>query len=167
MSKYISLRQVVINKNTNEVVDDIEIRKTLKYETNEEDKFFMVYYNHIGSMFNLRGDSIVKLCMKLMEYVDYNTNTVDIYQARKREICDEIGLSESNWSKYIRMLENKGILKDQGFKRYKVNPLMFWKGDNKSRAVAIEDFSIIYERTPKVTDDNYQLGYTYTKEEEL
>lgn len=112
-------------------------QKTHKIEVNE-DNFFITYLKFLSVFYELTHISDVKLIVKFCELAEFNTGKVSISTGKRKEICDELGINTSNFSKYTKRLKDKGLISgDKG--EYKINPDIFWKGDKKSRAALLKD----------------------------
>lgn len=103
-----------------------------------EDNFFMTYITLLQPLYQLEHLADMKLIVKFCELAEFNTGKVSLSTARRGEICEELELSTSNFSKYIKRLKDKQLITgDKG--EYEINPDIFWKGDRKSRAAILKD----------------------------
>lgn len=103
-----------------------------------EDNFFMMYISYLQPIYNLEHLADIKLLVKFCEIAEFNTGRVTLSIGRRAEICEELCLSSSNFSKYIKRLKDKNIITgDRG--EYLINPSIFWKGDKASRAAMLKD----------------------------
>mgnify|MGYP002622948404 CR=1 FL=1 len=111
----------------------------------DDDKnLFAIFPEYITPFYELTSCKAKDLCVKLCSMAEYNTGKVDISRAKRIQICKELNINNDNLSTYLTMLKKKNIIKEE--KEYKgiytINPLMFWKGENRLRVDAICNFSV-------------------------
>lgn len=103
-----------------------------------EDNFYMTYISLLQPVYQLEHVADMKLITKFCELAEFNTGKVSISTGKRREICEELSLNSSNFSKYIKRLKDKGLISgDKG--EYTINPDIFWKGDRKTRAALLKE----------------------------
>jgi len=106
-----------------------------------EDSFFMTYITLLQPFYQLEHLADVKLIVKFCELAEFNTGKVSISTGKRKEICEELGISTSNFSKYTKRLKDKGLITgDKG--EFEVSASVFWKGDRKTRAALLKDKGI-------------------------
>lgn len=103
-----------------------------------EETFFLTYITLLKPFYQLEHLSDVKLIVKLCELAEFNTGKVSISTAKRKELCEELSISTSNFSKYTKRLIDKGLITG-GKGEFQINPNIFWKGDRKTRASMLKD----------------------------
>jgi len=117
------------------IVTTIEKVHTIKVN---EEGFFMTYISMLRPFYQLEHLADVKLIVKLCELAEFNTGKVSISTAKRKELCDELNISTSNFSKYIKRLKDKELISG-GQGEWTVSPALFWKGDRKTRAALLKN----------------------------
>ena len=130
------LREVVIeDRETGEVTS---VEKTFSIKTDTQDEFFMTYIKNMSSFFKLKSIVDIKMITKFCILAEYNTGKVILASATRLEISEELEISSSQISKSINSLKGlKLITGDKG--AYVINPMLFWKGQNKTRNQLLKD----------------------------
>lgn len=134
----------VIKSKTTSIVDTetgevhmVETEKLVSVKT-ETEEFFQIYCRLIASVYELKYADDIKILIKFCEIAQFNTGVVLLPAALRKKVCEEIGILTSNMSKSIKRLKDKELLTgDRG--EYKINPAIFWKGEQKVRAQILKD----------------------------
>lgn len=130
------LREVVIEDREAGEVTSVE--KTFSIKTDTQDEFFMTYIKNMSSFFKLKSIVDIKMITKFCILAEYNTGKVILAPATRLEISEELEISSSQISKSINSLKGlKLITGDKG--AYVINPMLFWKGQNKTRNQLLKD----------------------------
>ena len=117
------------------ITDTHKIHKVI---LEDEDRFFMVYFNMLKTFYQIKYIKDVLLLVKLAELANYNTGEVLIPTSTRQQLCEELEVSKPYISTAFKRLCDLGLLEgDKG--RYKLNEAAFWKGDAKTRKQALKD----------------------------
>ena len=137
MSKHLvqSTETQYVDESTGQLIVTTTSR-THKIKVTEE-TFFMTYISLLQPLYQLEHLSDIKLIVKFCELAEFNTGRVSLSTAKRAEVCKQLDISTSNFSKYIKRLKDKTLISgDKG--EYTINPDIFWKGDKKSRAALLK-----------------------------
>lgn len=131
-----------INQETGEVTT---LRKTVSISTKNSDEFFMVFVKFISGLFELKSANDIKILIKFCQIAEFNTGAVLIPPGRRKEILDELDIQTSHFSNSLNRLKKANLITgEQG--NYKLNPIVTWKGDIKTRDSVIKtkglDFNV-------------------------
>lgn len=108
-----------------------KFHKTHKLSLPQTDEFFSLYSKYLPSFYHLTGTQI-KVILYLANRSTLNTNEVRIVSKDRHEMKDLFKVSKPVIDKAIKVLiEEKFLLGSKGL--YKLNPLLFWKGDRRLR----------------------------------
>jgi hypothetical protein len=146
MNKKIRQEKVKVVQTTNEFGELIEeeVSKEFTITCPKQDTYYSTFIDFLAPYYELTSEKAKDLCVKLCSMAEYNTGKVDISRAKRIQICKELNINNDNLSTYLTMLKKKNIIKEE--KEYKgiytINPLMFWKGENRLRVDAICNFSV-------------------------
>jgi len=123
----------------------IETQKTHIIKVVEEE-FFMMHVKLLKNYYDLDHVSDFRLIVKLCELAEFNTGSVSISTGKRQEICKELNINTTNFSKYIKRLKDKKLITgDKG--EYLINPGIFWKGDRRERKKLLDSgsLSVVFE----------------------
>ena len=98
----------------------------------KEDQFYMVYFKHLSSYFQINSVKELYLIAEMCSMAEYNTGKVSITTQDRQRICDLYNIIPSQYSRYIKDLIKKGLITGEKGTYY-INPGIFWKGDKFSR----------------------------------
>lgn len=126
----------IVDKETGEM-SVVEIEKSYVIQTPAEE-FAQMYFKFIAVIYELNSLNDVKILIKLCELAKFNTGVVDISTSSRKAICEELAIHSSNFSKSLKRLQEKLLI--EGTKgAYKINPAIFWKGEQKVRAQILKE----------------------------
>lgn len=127
-------------------------RKYLVHHT-EDDPFYMTFLRYVKWIYGLTGVAPFKLLLKLIDIAQFNTGRVSLTTGKRKEIIDELCVSEVAFYKSLKQLLDQEVL----YKVYKtdpdtgeqiemkgeffINPDMFWKGELNKR----KELRVIFE----------------------
>jgi hypothetical protein len=112
-------------------VQDYEIQKDFIIQ-NETEPFYLTYIKNLASLFELKSAVEIKVLIKLCCLADFNTGKVVLSPALRKEIYEELKVSANHFTNCLGNLRTKKII-DGSQGTYKINAMMFWKGDDKTR----------------------------------
>lgn len=156
------MKKYVVNSSERKFYDDegkcrVEtIAKTVVHKI-EEDSFYMVFINYVNWIFEIKNLTTIKVLYKLLPCAEFNTGIINLTTGKREQIIEELGISRPALTKAIKELESKDVLQPcylannetgeilkiiKG--QYKVNPIMFWKGDLSQR----REFKVTFESIP-------------------
>ncbi len=126
----------IVDKKTGEL-SIVETEKTYNINTPVEE-FIQIYFRLIAAIYKLNSANDIKLLIKFCEIAKYNTGVVSISTADRKQMCEDLDIHSSNFSKAIGRLKEKELL--TGSKgTYLLNPAIFWKGEQKVRAQVLKE----------------------------
>ena len=98
----------------------------------KEDQFYMVYFKHLSSYFQINSVKELYLIAEMCSMAEYNTGKVSVSTQDRKRLCDLYSIDPSQYSRYIKDLIAKGLISGEKGAYY-INPGIFWKGDRSSR----------------------------------
>ena len=98
----------------------------------KEDQFYMVYFKHLSSYFQINSVKELYLIAEMCSMAEYNTGKVSVSTQDRKRLCDLYSIDPSQYSRYIKDLIAKGLITGKKGAYY-INPGIFWKGDRSSR----------------------------------
>ena len=98
----------------------------------KEDQFYMVYFKHLSSYFQINSVKELYLIAEMCSMAEYNTGKVSVSTQDRKRLCDLYSIDPSQYSRYIKDLIAKGLITGEKGAYY-INPGIFWKGDRSSR----------------------------------
>lgn len=127
--KLIVHNEEIVNNETGEITT---VRKSVSITTKNSDEFFMIYVRFVSGLFELSSANDIKILIRFCQLAEFNTGAVLIPAGRRKEMLDEFGMQSSHFSNAIARLKKANLLTgEQG--NYKLNPIVVWKGDIKTR----------------------------------
>lgn len=127
--------KVDVDKETGEVT---VIEKTFSIKKAPQDEFFMTYIQNMKGFFNINSIVDVKILGSFCTIAEYNTGKVGLYSAIRKRICSDLGIAQSQLSRSITSLKKLNLITGSDGEFF-INPMVFWKGDNKRRSEVIKD----------------------------
>ena len=135
----------------NEIVQevlDIETGELIRTTTQKvysskinSESFFMTFIEAIAPIYKLKSATDLKLIIKFCEIAEFNTGKVIISSSLRKDICEQLGISNNQYSISLKSIKEKGIVTgDKG--TFVLNPSIYWKGTVKSRESIMKDFTI-------------------------
>lgn len=127
-SRKVENRDRIVDHETGE---QLTTKKEITINSNG-DEFFLVFLQNLGSLYQLKNATEIHVLAKLCSICSLNTNTVLIPTARRKEICSELDISNTNLTNILRSLKILGLITgDDGM--FTINPELMWKGSTKAR----------------------------------
>lgn len=120
-----------IDKETGEVTQMI-VRKVIDVKVGSEEKFIMMFVEHIAPMYDLKYANDIKVLLKLCEFAEYESGEVHLSSKRRLDMLTDIKMQQSNVSKSLRRLKDKKLISGENGE-YLLNPVIFWKGKRSKR----------------------------------
>lgn len=127
------------------IVQDTEKVTVVKTTT---ESFFMTFIDHMSGVLGLKTIADKKLLEKLCGLAEFNTGVINLSTAVREQLCVDVGINKTNFSKHLKRLKDADLIKGEKG-QYTINPLVFWKGDLKSRNKALNEglyFTIKFEK---------------------
>lgn len=120
-----------VDVNTGEVLQ-YENTKTYKEKVDSE-HFYMVFFDYLHKFKSLKRSAANNNVMtELCKLAEFNTGIVHMSTKTREEICEYLEISKTQLSNSLKALKDDGLITcDRG--DYKINPEIFWKGDQKIR----------------------------------
>lgn len=140
----------VVDSATGEIIT-VENEKTYSFEVNK-DEFYMTYIDFIAPFFNLKSavakSLMVALCMKS----DFNDGRVYLVGDNRAEIAKLASIPETNLSKYLKELVDNNLIAKLSRGTYRINPQIFWKGENKARVEQLKsnEIQVMFKINPSL-----------------
>lgn len=135
----------VLNPETGELMQ-YETSKTYKEKINS-DNFYMVFLDYMAPLFKIKSHITRQVLDKLCQMAEFNTGKVTVSTSDRKELCDSIEINAQQFSRALKQLKDLNLITgDSG--SFKINPEIFWKGDQNIRR--------------KELLDNKSLQITYT-----
>lgn len=134
----------------------------------KEDQFYMVYFKHLSSYFQINSVKELYLIAEMCSMAEYNTGKVSVSTQDRKRLCDLYSIDPSQYSRYIKDLIAKGLISGEKGAYY-INPGIFWKGDRSSRFDLLKEGGLEFtfkfvvdgngtkEAKPKADSIEYQL----------
>lgn len=135
-----------VNCETGEVLQ-YESTKTYKEKVDSE-KFYMVFFDHFHPFQSLKRSAVNNnLLCELCKLAEFNTGIVHMTPKVRLDICNLLGISKSQLCNSLKALKDDNLISaNKG--DYKLNPQIFWKGDQKIRKEELlknKELKITYE----------------------
>lgn len=102
------------------------------------DEFYMTFVKFMSSFFKLNSINAVNILVWMCQHAEYNTGTVYLTTAGRKEIEESLGICKNTISNCLKSLKDlKLISGEKGI--YIINPLVFWKGTLATRKKMLDD----------------------------
>lgn len=137
--KHVSIKETVDHK-TGEVI--IHESSFIKRVNSEE--FIRVYLEDISGFLKISSGIEFKVLIVLWKESKWNNTSMVLDKIEKQKLADLIGIKLQSVSDTLTRLVKKDILLKRGRMRYLLNPVYFFKGDEKSREEVLK-FEIQYQ----------------------
>jgi DNA-binding transcriptional ArsR family regulator len=125
--KFVS-KDEVVDKQTGEVAT---VKKEVTLQAGPDD-FFMVFLTHLSSLFKITNSTDVHVLVKLCELCQFNSNTVSLSTNQRREITEQLKITQQTFTNSLRSLRKAGLVTgERGL--FTLNPEIVWKGSVNSR----------------------------------
>jgi hypothetical protein len=124
------LTQTTIDVETGELITTTQ-SKTFSVKINQ-DEFFMTYFEQLAGFFELTSAKEILLMVKLCGIAEFNTGRVFLTAERRKELMEQLSMSKNYISVCLKSLADKKLIKGTR-NDYVINPIVFWKGNNKTR----------------------------------
>ncbi len=102
------------------------------------DSFYMTFFENMSGFFKIKSAIELKLIIKICTLAEYNTGKCNITSYLRKDICDELEITNQQFTNNIKSLKNKNLITGERG-TYMINPLIFWKGSTKERDNLIKD----------------------------
>ena len=121
----------IIDKETGESLQ-YESTKVYKRKVDSEN-FYMVFFDYLKHFSSLRKSAVNNNVLnELCKRAGFNTGAINMSQKIRDEICTELDISKTQLSNSLKALRDDDLIsQDRG--EYKVNPQIFWRGDQRIR----------------------------------
>ena len=107
----------------------------------KDDNFYFTFIDFIAPLFKLRSDSAKNLLVWLCTHAEFNTGTVSLSAADRKEISELFSMSNNAITNCIKKLKDLNLISGQCGK-FTINPQIFWKGEMSVRNKLLQDESI-------------------------
>ena len=142
-----------INGTTGEL-ETVEVEKNFRAKV-EVDRFYMCFFEKMGSFYEIKHLSDVKLIACMCELAEFNSGIVHMTKRTRTIIGEKTGISIGNISRNLkRLITIKLIEEHEG--DYTINAEVFWKGDTKMRAQILNDDGLNINITLLSNDNKLQ-----------
>ena len=112
-----------------------------------EDTFYMSYTDYFDLLYKVKPAAAINLLFYICSNMEYNTNTISLPAAKRKELCTKLAISNNCVTNYLKALKDAKIIHGSSG-QFMVNPYLFWKGDSATRQKVLnlettkEDFNI-------------------------
>lgn len=126
-----------VNESTGEV---LTTHKEFFIRVNQ-DEFVMLYIKSISTIFKIPQGKEQNTFILLASMAEYNTGEVNISSAKRKQICEQLDITTTQFSNHLKTLNGLGLI--SGTKGlYHINPDIFWKGENSVRTEYLKNKSL-------------------------
>jgi hypothetical protein len=135
----------ILDKETGEIIK-YESQKVHKEKINSEN-FYMVFLDYMAPLFKLNSDSARRVLDKFCQLAEFNTGVVLLPGPARKALCAELEMSATQFANCIKKLKTLNLITGEGG-QFKINPEVFWKGDQLARRKEIlenKSLQITYE----------------------
>ena len=117
---------------TGEIVNKV-VTSSKTYSTKvQAEEFYITFINALSKIIGLNRMTDVRVLAMLCSKAEFNTGVVQLNSFVKQSIYSELSISYNSLANSLTSLKQKGFITiDKG--RCAINPLLFWKGDLKTR----------------------------------
>jgi len=105
--------------------------------------FVKVYFEDISTLFKLSHSSF-RVLYSLAEYIEYNTNDFHLNRLRRVEISEKCQITLNTFNSSFAKLVQKNLVIKLGGSSYRLNPKIFFNGEEIERMKVLE-FKITYD----------------------
>lgn len=112
--------------------------KTFSIKLTQE-HFYLTYFDNLASFYKLTSIKEIFLLSELCRLAEYNTGNVVLANYLRVSIMEKCNIERTYFSTCLKNLCEKGLIKKLSSNYYKVNPSIFWKGDEKSRQSLLQN----------------------------
>ena len=112
----------------------------------DSEHFYMVFFDNFYPVSKLTSKGARDLLDWMCANAEFNTGIVKFPTPTRKQVCELLQINSAQCSKYLKILLDANLITGEtGL--YKVNPLIFWKGDQKIRKESLKnkDLRITYE----------------------
>lgn len=135
-------RLTVVDVNTGEIVQ--EMLKTVTFKTADKEEFFMLFIKSLAPLFRISSLPAIKILIKFCQIASYNTGEIVLSSSKRKDICEELEMTNNHFSNMITYLKKQGILYGQHGSFY-LNPIISWKGDTNTREESIKKMELHFK----------------------
>lgn len=138
----------IVDSSTGEVTRQ-EVQKIIKEKVDSEN-FYMVFLDYMAPLFKLNSDAARKVLDRFCQMAEFNSGRVLLPGPSRKELCDSLEMSANQLTNCIKKLKDCKLITGNGGE-YKINPAIFWKGDQSARRQEILDnaeLHVTYEIIP-------------------
>lgn len=94
----------------------------------------------IKAQVKIKSANSSKLIFALCDVLEKNTGAILLPSGIRKKICESLEINASNFSKYMKELENVDVIRKVANGVYFMNPLFIWKGSTEAREAAIPEY---------------------------
>jgi uncharacterized protein YrrD len=127
MTRKVENKDRIVDQETGE---QLTTKKDITITSEEE--FFLVFLSNLGSLYKLKNATEIHVLAKMCSIAMFNTNTVMLPSAERKNICDELDITNTNLTNILRSLKLSGAITGENGK-FTINPDIMWKGSTKAR----------------------------------
>lgn len=118
----------------------VHTEKTINKNSSEVG-FYMTFIDFAAPIFELKQGLDKAIIAKLCCVAEFNTGTVLLPAQRRTALCESLEISKQQLTNSIGRLKKLNLISGSGG-QYLINPLIFWKGDIKTRNAALKNNEI-------------------------
>lgn len=145
----------MIEKQTLKEFVDCRTGEVLQYESTktvrkkvDSENFYMVFFDHLKIFPSLKRSGVNNLILQqLCKLAEFNTGKVTISVQLREDLCRELEISSAQFTNALKALKDDELITGSRGS-YKINPQVFWKGDQKIRRDELlkdKELKITYE----------------------
>lgn len=112
----------VVDQYTGEIIDS-SVKKTFSIKK-DVDPFYLTYSKCMSILYGITSLSAIKILWKFLEEAQYNTGKVVISSAMKKQILTDLDISESIYTKSLKLLAKLEIISGSRGE-YQINEQIF------------------------------------------
>jgi len=110
----------------------INSKKAILVKTKNSEDFYFTFIQMFQQQLKIKSMTDVHVLTKFCLLMQYNSTTVQLTTARRRQLCEDVGIKLPHLSNSIARLKAIGILIGTDGE-YEVNPFFAWKGQLSER----------------------------------
>lgn len=104
----------------------------------KSDKFYMTFIDYALPVFRLKSDNARKVLDWMCMHAEYNTGAVHLTAKAREQMALDINICNNTITNNLAKLKRLDLISgDKG--EFLINPLIFWKGDSKTRDKLLEN----------------------------
>ena len=132
-----------VDKETGEIFNKTITTSKIYSTRIQAEDFYITFINALSKIIGLNRMTDVRVLALLCARAEYNTGVVQLTPYVKELIYTELGISYNSLANSLTSLKKKDFIKiTKG--SCVINPLLFWKGDLKTRQDALQNSGLSF-----------------------